>query len=320
MKNSPSSTANSDSGQFPKEMQASGEFKRQASVFRNWVKADGSSDFPAEKGRYHLYVSYACPWAHRAILVRKLKKLENIIGMTVVDPLRDARGWAFTEEADPNQGFEFLAQAYLATDPSFDGRVTVPVLWDKKTGVIVNNESSEVIRILNSEFNQWGDANLDLYPAADRDQIDAINTRIYEAVNNGVYRAGFATSQGAYETAVHALFQMLEKLDATLSSRRFLIGTTPTEADWRLFTTLIRFDAVYVGHFKCNLKRIVDFPNLWGYLRDLYQIPGVAETVNFDHIKRHYYLTHAAINPTGVVSVGPVIDFSQPPGRSEVGR
>jgi glutathionyl-hydroquinone reductase len=320
MKNSPSSTANSDSGQFPKEMQASGEFKRQASVFRNWVKADGSSDFPAEKGRYHLYVSYACPWAHRAILVRKLKKLENIIGMTVVDPLRDARGWAFTEEADPNQGFEFLAQAYLATDPSFDGRVTVPVLWDKKTGVIVNNESSEVIRILNSEFNQWGDANLDLYPAADRDQIDAINTRIYEAVNNGVYRAGFATSQGAYETAVHALFQMLEKLDATLSSRRFLIGTTPTEADWRLFTTLIRFDAVYVGHFKCNLKRIVDFPNLWGYLRDLYQIPGVAETVNFDHIKRHYYLTHAAINPTGVVPVGPVIDFSQPPGRSEVGR
>jgi glutathionyl-hydroquinone reductase len=320
MKNTPSTSADSDSGQFPKEMKASGEFKRQASVFRNWVKADGSSEFPAEKDRYHLYVSYACPWAHRAILVRKLKGLENVIGMTVVDPLRDARGWAFTDETEPNQGFEFLAQAYRATDPSFDGRVTVPVLWDKKTGVIVNNESSEVIRILNGEFNQWGDASLDLYPAVDRTQIDAINARIYEAVNNGVYRAGFATSQSAYETAVHALFQMLQELDATLASRRFLIGSTPTEADWRLFTTLIRFDAVYVGHFKCNLQRIVDFPNLWGYLRDLYQFPGVAETVNFDHIKRHYYMTHAAINPTGVVPIGPEIDFDQPHGRSEVRR
>lgn len=309
------SDARVDQAQFPQETDVLGAFRRQRSRFRERVTADGSSGFRAEPGRYHLYVSYACPWAHRTIIVRKLKKLKEAIGLTVVDPIRDARGWAFTEDPDPLHGYDFLREAYLASDPTFEGRVTVPLLWDMRKRVIVNNESSEIIRMLNSEFDAWGDPTIDLYPEGLHEEIDALNARIYESVNNGVYRAGFATTQEAYERAVRRLFATLEELDERLSNRRYLLGDTPTEADWRLFTTLVRFDAVYYGHFKCNLRRLVDFPNLWGYLRDLYQQPGVASTVNFDHIKRHYYVTHRSINPTGVVPVGPEIDFDTPHGR-----
>lgn len=303
-------------GQFPKESAITGEFQRQASVFRDWVRADGSSDFPAEAGRYHIYVSSACPWAHRAIIVRKLKGLENAISMTTVDPLRDERGWAFTDEPDPLHGFRFLEQAYRASSANFNGRVTVPVLWDKQTHRIVNNESSDILRMLNSEFDQWGDATLDLYPEPLRAEIDSLNAEIYTTVNNGVYRAGFATTQDAYEQAVHPLFETLDSLEERLAGTRYLLGESITEADWRLFTTLIRFDVVYHGHFKCNLRRIVDYPNLWGYLRDLFQQPGVAQTVDFDSIKRHYYMTHKALNPTGVVPTGPHIDFHEPHTRN----
>jgi putative glutathione S-transferase len=237
--------------------------------------------------------------------------------MTVVDPVRDARGWAFTEASgpDPVNGFRFLSEAYRATDPAFDRRVTVPVLWDKQSKRIVNNESSEVIRMLNSEFDEWGDAAQDFYPEELRGEIDRINDFVYANVNNGVYRTGFATTQSAYERAFELLFAALDDLEHRLARRRYLVGDRVTEADWRLFTTLVRFDPVYVGHFKCNLRRLVDYPNLWAYTRELYQWPGVAETVNLDHIKRHYYVTHGAINPTGVVPRGPEIDFSEPHGR-----
>jgi putative glutathione S-transferase len=297
--------------EFPKEATGTGEFRRQASVFRQWVRADGSSPFLAEKGRYHLYVSSACPWAHRAIIVRQLKGLEDVISMTIVDPLRDQRGWAFNDEPDPLHGFKFLQQAYLASDPNFDGRVTVPVLWDKKTNQIVNNESADILRMLNAEFNEWGDTSLNLYPEPLREEIDLLNDEIYGTVNNGVYRSGFATSQSAYEQAVRPLFETLDRLEVRLETRRYLLGESITEADWRLFTTLVRFDVVYHGHFKCNQRRIVDYRNLWGYLRDLYQQPGVAQTVNIDHIKRHYYMTHKALNPTGVVPTGPQINFDE---------
>jgi len=307
------------SAEFPKETGRRGEFVRQKSVFRDRVTADGSSGLPAEAGRYHLYVSYACPWAHRAIIFRRLKGLEKTIGMTVVDPIRDERGWAFTEAVggpDPLNGFRFLAEAYHATDPAFDGRVTVPVLWDKKNGRIVNNESSEVIRMLNSEFDAWAaPGSGDFYPEALREEIDAVNDEVYENVNNGVYRCGFAASQEAYDEAYEKLFTTLDRLERRLVDRRFLMGDVQTEADWRLFTTLVRFDPVYHGHFKCNMRRLVDYPNLWAYTRDLYQTPGVAETVNLDHIKRHYYVTHRRINPTGVVPRGPAIDFNEPHGR-----
>lgn len=313
------STGSRDRAQFGAETDDDGRFVRQVSRFRDTVTADGSSGFRAEPGRYHLYVSLACPWAHRTIIVRRLKRLEDVISMSVVDPVRDERGWAFREGRghgpDPVNGFAFLSEAYEASDPGFEGRVTVPVLWDRRTGRIVNNESPEVIRILNSAFDEWGDASVDLYPAGLRDEIDAVNDRVYERVNNGVYRAGFATTQAAYEEAFDALFAELDHLDARLRGQRYLVGDRPTEADWRLFTTLIRFDAVYVGHFKCNLRRIVDFPALWPYLRDLYQVPGVAETVDFDHIKRHYYVTHDSINPTGIVPKGPALDLSLPHGR-----
>lgn len=313
------STGSRDRAQFGAETDDDGRFVRQVSRFRDTVTADGSSGFRAEPGRYHLYVSLACPWAHRTIIVRRLKRLEDVISMSVVDPVRDERGWAFREGRghgpDPVNGFAFLSEAYEASDPGFEGRVTVPVLWDRRTGRIVNNESPEVIRILNSAFDEWGDASVDLYPAGLRDEIDAVNDRVYERVNNGVYRAGFATTQAAYEEAFDALFAELDHLDALLRGQRYLVGDRPTEADWRLFTTLIRFDAVYVGHFKCNLRRIVDFPALWPYLRDLYQVPGVAETVDFDHIKRHYYVTHDSINPTGIVPKGPALDLSLPHGR-----
>jgi glutathionyl-hydroquinone reductase len=306
----------SSAAQFPRESDRRGAFVRQQSRFRDWVSADGSTAFPAEPGRYHLYISLACPWASRALIVRKLKRLEDAIGLTVVDPLRDERGWRFTsEEPDPVNGFTFLSEAYLASDPGFDGRVTVPVLWDKQTGRIVNNESADIIRMLNSAFDAWGDETVDLYPQPLREEIDAINERVYETVNNGVYRAGFATTQEAYEEAFDALFASLDWLDVRLAGRRFLLGSEPTEADWRLFVTLVRFDAVYVGHFKCNLRRIDDYPNLSGYLRDLYQQPGIADTVNFDHIKRHYYMTHPQLNPTRVVPKGPQLELGAPHGR-----
>lgn len=305
--------------EFPRETGGKGEFVRQASAFRDRVTADGSSGLAAEPGRYHLYVSFACPWAHRAIIFRKLKELESVIGMTVVDPIRDERGWAFTNAPgcgpDTVNGFRFLSEAYQATDPRFDGRVTVPVLWDTRERRIVNNESAEVIRMLNSEFDAWGRADLDFYPKALRSRIDAVNEEIYAKVNNGVYRCGFATMQEAYDEAFDKLFATLDRLEQRLATRRYLVGDALTEADWRLFTTLVRFDPVYHGHFKCNLRRLADYPNLWGHTRELYQIPGVADTVNLDHIKRHYYVTHRAINPTGVVPRGPEIDFLEPHGR-----
>ncbi len=306
--------------QFEKETDAKGAFVRQENAFRDRVTADGSSDFKAEPGRYHLYVCYACPWASRTIIFRQLKGLEDVISMTAVDPVRDEKGWKFfADDPDPVNGFEYLSEAYHLTDPDFDDRVTVPVLWDKQTNRAVNNESSEIVRMLNSEFDEWAkNPDLDLYPESLRPEIDRLNDRIYGSVNNGVYRAGFATSQEAYEEAFIELFETLDELDDLLAAKRYLTGSSITEADWRLFVTLIRFDAVYVGHFKCNQRRIADYDNLAGYLRELYQQPGIAETVNIDHIKRHYYITHPKINPTRVVPVGPMLDFESDPGRSHL--
>jgi putative glutathione S-transferase len=308
-----------EKAEFPGETGSDGSFQRQESRFRNRVTASGLSGYRAEAGRYHLYVALACPWAHRTIIFRLLKKLENVISMTVLDPIRDERGWAVSAPSgcgpDPINGFKFLREAYIATDPDFEGRVTVPVLWDKKEGIIVSNESSEIIRMLNSEFDEWGDSDLDFYPELLREEIDAVNEIVYNNVNNGVYRAGFATTQKAYEEAFDALFHTLDDLEDRLFRQRYLVGDRLTEADWRLFTTLVRFDPVYVGHFKCNRRRLVDYPNLWGYLRELYQIPGVSGTVDMDHIKQHYYVTHRSINPTGIVPKGPEIDFMEPHGR-----
>ena len=295
---------------------------RRESVFRRWITTDGSSGFQAEPGRYHLYISDACPWAHRTSIVRALKKLEDVISLSVVDPIRDERGWAFREGsghgADPVNGFAFLSEAYLATDSAYDDRVTVPVLWDRETEGIVNNESSEIIRMLNSEFDEWGDGSLDLYPPQHRDAIDEINERVYTDVNNGVYRCGFAGTQEAYDPAFARLFAALDMLDERLGTRRFLVGSEPTEADWRLFPTLLRFDAVYVGHFKCNLRRIADYPNLSGYLRDLYAVPGIAATVNMDDIKRHYYSSQSSLNPRGIIARGPELDLTSPAGRQHL--
>lgn len=293
-----------------------GAFKRQESAFRNWVTADGSSGFKAEPGRYHLYVSLACPWAHRTLIFRKLKKLEDVISVSVVEPLMLANGWELAPGADPVNGKRFLYEVYTEANPTISGRVTVPVLWDKQKRTIVNNESSEVIRILNSAFDAFGDASLDFYPEDLRSEIDEINAHVYDRVNNGVYKAGFATDQRVYEQAFDRLFEALDTLDERLGRQRYLVGDRQTEADWRLFTTLVRFDAVYVGHFKCNLRRIADYPNLSNYLRDLYQVDGVRETVNFDHIKRHYYGSHATINPTGIVPKGPALDFEAPHDRN----
>ena len=305
--------------QFPNEQSAAGEFTRQADAFREWVTADGRSGFPAAAGRYHLYVSLACPWAHRTIIVRKLKQLEDVIGMTVVDPIRDDRGWAFRDgnghSSDPINGFHFLSEAYLATDSGYRGRVTVPVLWDTVTKRIVSNSDDDLIRMFNQEFNRFTESRLDLYPEPLRGKIDEWNALLYEQVNDGVYRAGFATSQAVYEKAVRRLFDTLDQLEQRLADQRYLFGSDITETDWRLFVTLIRFDAVYHGHFKCNVRRIVDYPNLFGYLKDLYQTDAIAETVNFDHIKRHYYVTHDDINPTRIVPVGPLQDFSSPHRR-----
>jgi putative glutathione S-transferase len=305
--------------QFPDEQTEAGTFVRQDDAFRDWVSADGRSGYPAASGRYHLYVSLACPWAHRTIIVRRLKGLEGAIGMTVVDPIRDDRGWAFRDvpgaQLDSLNGFAYLSQAYIATDPGYHGRVTVPVLWDRQTQRIVSNSDDDIMRMLETEFDAFGDAALDLYPAAHRAGIDELNERIYQHVNNGVYRAGFATAQNAYERAAYEVFELLDELEGRLATRRYLFGPKPLETDWRLFVTLIRFDAVYYGHFKCNLWRIADYPNLWGYLRDLYQIDGVASTVDFDHIKRHYYFTHDDINPTRIVPIGPLQDLTAAHGR-----
>jgi putative glutathione S-transferase len=308
--------------QFPDEQSKSGEFKRQEDAFRAWVKRDGSTPYRPERGRYHLYVSLACPWAHRTIILRKLKGLEEAIGLTVVDPIRDERGWAFRNgpghSEDPINGFNFLSEVYRATDPNYQQRVTVPVLWDKETKRIVSNSDDDLLRMLNSEFSDFATNDYDFYPPELRDEIDTINELVYQRVNNGVYRAGFATQQRPYERAARKLFETLDQLDARLGLRRYLLGQRMTEADWRLFPTLIRFDAVYHGHFKCNLRRIVDYANLWPYLRDLYQNDGVAETVNFDHIKRHYYMTHDEINPTRIVPIGPLLDLAAPHGREKV--
>jgi putative glutathione S-transferase len=305
--------------QFPGE-KAGGTFARQADAFANWVTADGSSGYPAAAGRYHLYVSLACPWAHRTVIVRKLKGLEDAIGMTVVDPIRDERGWAFRDGPglgpDPVNGFHFLSEAYLATDPAYNARVTVPALWDIETKRVVSNNDDDIMRMFELEFDAFArHKDLDFYPEEHRGAIDALNAEIYESVNNGVYRAGFATVQSAYAAAAEGVFNELDRLEARLAHNRYLLGASPVETDWRLFVTLIRFDAVYFGHFKCNLRRIVDYPNLWGYLRDLYQFRDVASTVNFDHIKRHYYMTHDRINPTRIVPIGPLLDLTAPHGR-----
>ena len=310
---------NAAMAQFPEEQTKSGSFKRQEDAFRDWVKRDGSTPYRPERGRYHLYVSLACPWAHRTIIMRRLKGLEDTIGMTVVDPVRDERGWAFRDgpghSHDPVNGFQFLSEAYLATDPNYHGRVTVPVLWDTQTKRIVSNSDDDLLRMFNSDFADFSSNDYDFAPPELTAEIDALNKTIYERVNNGVYLAGFASRQKPYERAATRLFQTLDELDARLGKGRYLLGDRLTETDWRLFVTLIRFDAVYHGHFKCNLRRIVDYPNLWPYLRDLYQHDGVAETVNFDHIKRHYYFTHANINPTRIVPIGPALDLTAPHGR-----
>ncbi len=307
--------------QFPDEQTADGQFDRQPDSFRQWVSADGSSGFPAEAGRYHLYVSLACPWASRTVIVRKLKRLEHVIGMTVVDPIRDERGWRFLpEQPDPLNGWDYLREAYIATGPDYKGRVTVPVLWDTRTKRIVSNSDDDIMRMFEIEFDAFGDTSIDLYPLPLRNEIDELNDLLYGTVNDGVYRAGFATSQGAYERAAYRVFETLDAMEERLATQRYLFGSQPVETDWRFFVTLVRFDAVYYGHFKCNLRRIADYPNLFGYLRDLYQMDAIAGTVNFDHIKRHYYCTHADINPTRIVPIGPLQDLSAPHGRERLSQ
>ncbi|MCC5611614.1 glutathione S-transferase family protein [Nostoc sp. CHAB 5834] len=305
-----------------------GRFKRSEAGFRNWITADGSpgrsgaGGFAAEAGRYHLYVSLACPWAHRTMIMRALKGLEASISVSVVHWLMQENGWTFADGPgvvpDPVLGAKFLHQIYAAADPDYSGRVTVPILWDRKQATIVSNESSEIIRMLGSAFDGAGAIEGDYYPEALRDEIDTVNARVYDTLNNGVYKAGFATNQSAYEEAVFPLFDTLDWLEERLSERRYLVGSALTEADIRLFTTLIRFDPVYVGHFKCNFRRIADYPALSGYVRDIYRIAGIADTVDLQHIKRHYYESHANINPSGVVPAGPVIDLNTTSGRDNL--
>mgnify|MGYP000459214768 CR=1 FL=1 len=298
-----------------------GEFRRQDSRFRSWLTPDGQpgpngeAGFRAEKGRYHLYVSLACPWAHRTLIFRQLKNLQEYIDVTVVDPIMLENGWEVT---DPLYDFKYAYQLYLKADSQYEGRVTVPVLWDKQTQTIVSNESSEIIRMFNSAFNHLTGNTDDYYPTEWHQSINAVNDRVYDSINNGVYRAGFATTQEAYEEAFHQLFDALDWVEKLLSNQRYLVGQTLTEADWRLFTTLIRFDAVYFGHFKTNRQMLTDYPAISGYVRELYQVPGVAETVNFEHIKTHYYASHLTINPTGVIPLGPEQDFNLPHGREHL--
>ncbi|SRR5690554_906206 len=306
-----------------------GKFEREAARFRNWITPDGQpgptgeGGFPAQSGRYHLYVCYACPWAHRTLIFRSLKGLAPHIGVSVVHPNMLENGWEFNREQEKTRDqlydADYLYQLYLKAAPDYTGRVTVPVLWDQERQTIVSNESADIIRMFNSAFNHLTGNDLDFYPAALREEIDALNEEIYNNVNNGVYRAGFATTQAAYEEAFGDVFRTLDKLEARLSTQRYLIGNQITEADWRLFTTLVRFDAVYYGHFKCNLRRIKDYDNLYGYLRDLYQQPGIADTVHFDHIKQHYYYSHAGINPTRIVPLGPEMTLDTPHGRERLG-
>lgn len=305
-----------------------GKFVRSHAQWRDWITVDGkpaegrTRGFKAEPGRYHLYVSLACPWAHRTLIFRALKGLEDIISVSVVHHYMGENGWTFRTDdgatGDTLYGFDYLHQIYTQADPTYSGRVTVPVLWDKQEKTIVSNESSEIIRMLNSAFDEWGDASVDFYPEGLRSDIDAVNELVYGSINNGVYRAGFATSQVAYEEAFNELFAALDTLEDRLSRHRYLVGERLTEADWRLFTTLVRFDAVYVGHFKTNLRRIADYPNLSNYLRELYQVPGVAETVNMLHIKAHYYGSHATINPTGIIPLGPELNLDAPHNRGKL--
>jgi glutathionyl-hydroquinone reductase len=317
--------------QFEKEQSESGEFQRQEDAFREWVSADGSTSYPAAADRYHLYVSLACPWASRTVIFRKLKGLEDAIGMTVLDPIRDEKGWAFRDPSgktpleapfkstDPENGFRYLREAYEATDPNFDERVTVPVLWDNETKKIVNNCEDDICPMFNNAFNVFAkNKKLDLFPEEMKGEQAKLSDFIYDNVNNGVYKAGFATRQRPYEISCQKLFDALDQLEKRLSKSRYLFDQRIVEADWRLFCTLVRFDVVYHGHFKCNIRRITDYPNLQGYLMDLYQLPGIAETVNFDHIKRHYYMTHTEINPTRIVPIGPALDLTRPHGREKM--
>ncbi len=299
-----------------------GRFVRSTTRFRERVTANGESGFPAEAGRYHLYIAWACPWAHRTAIMRTLKGLEGTIGLSAVGSFMGEDGWAFYDEAgvipDTVNGADYLREVYVKADPGYTGRVSTPVLWDRVTGSIVNNESREIVRMLDTEFGEFATTEADFYPEDLRDEIDETISAIYEPINNGVYRSGFATTQEAYDEAVGELFEALKHWEEVLTSRRFLCGDRITEADWCLFPTLVRFDAVYHGHFKCNVRRIVDYPNLWGYLKDLYQQPGVAETVNMDHIKMHYYRSHESINPTRIVPKGPILDFTELHGRNRL--
>ena len=318
----------------PSEQTASGEFQRQEDAFREWISNDGSTPYPAAAGRYHLYVSLACPWASRTVIFRKLKGLVHAVGLTIVDPFRDEKGWAFRdpersepgnslrdldnfESTDPVNRFRYLREAYLATDPNFNGRVTVPVLWDKETKKIVNNCEDDICPMFNSAFDEFApNKAVDFFPKEIEAEQAKLSDFLYENINNGVYRAGFATRQRPYERACQRLFDALDEMEKRLATSRYLLGSRIVEADWRLFCTLIRFDVVYHGHFKCNLRRIIDYPNLHGYMLDLYQQPGVPETVSIDHIKRHYYMTHEEINPTRIVPLGPIIDLTAAPNRS----
>ena len=317
--------------QFPDEQTKSGEFERQPDAFREWVSNDGSTSYPTAAGRYHLYVSLACPWASRTVIFRKLKGLEEAIGMTVVDPIRDEEGWAFREPSgkilpgapfestDSINGFQFLSEAYKATSPDYNERVTVPVLWDKQTKKIVNNCEDDICRMFNDRFNDFSrNKDVDFFPREIEKEHAKLSSFLYDNVNNGVYRAGFATRQRPYEIACRRIFEALDDLEERLCKSRYLFGNRIVEADWRLFCTLIRFDVVYHGHFKCNLRRIVEYSNLQGYLMDLYQQPGITDTVNFDHIKRHYYMTHTQINPTRIVPIGPVLDLRKPHNRGRL--
>jgi len=322
------------SSHLPSEQTAAGEFQRQEDAFREWISNDGSTPYAAVPGRYHLYVSLACPWASRTIIFRKLKGLDDAIGLTIVDPFRDENGWAFRDpdlskpgsdlkkldnfdSTDPVNGFRYLSEAYKATDPKFDGRVTVPVLWDKQTKKIVNNCEDDICPMFNSVFNEFAhNRAADFFPKDIASEQAKLSDFLYENINNGVYRAGFATRQKPYERACQRLFDALDEMEKRLTSSRYLFGNRIVEADWRLFCTLIRFDVVYHGHFKCNLRRIIDYRNLQGYLLDLYQQPGVVDTVSIDHIKRHYYMTHEEINPTRIVPLGPIANLTAAPDRS----
>jgi glutathionyl-hydroquinone reductase len=302
-----------------------GEFVRKDSQFRHWITPDGSpgpsgeGGFPAEPGRYHLYVSWACPWAHRTLIFRQLKGLEKLISVSVVNPFMHESGWSFDaypgSTPDHLHGARYMHELYTRADPGYTGIVTVPVLWDKQRDAIVNNESAEIIRMFNSAFDAFTDRDADYYPEVLRPEIDAVNERVYDTLNNGVYRAGFAASQEAYDRAFDALFDTLDWLEARLAQQRYLVGGRLTEADWRLFTTLVRFDAVYYGHFKCNRRRLIDYPNLWAFTRELYQVEGIAGTVHLEQIKTHYYGSHRQLNPSGIIPRGPVLDFGAPHGR-----